>query len=150
MKSIVLLSIVVFWSISTFGQNVVDISKTQKITKKGNKEITTFQEKPLTGVLIENHPNGKPKSWTKMKDGLPDGLWQEWYENGQLKFNAYWLAGKGHRPLGILPRKWSITSRGVLQYGYSNWNPKILLQQRAVKVQVELVKCKETRNLDFL
>ncbi|MGB5273752.1 MAG: toxin-antitoxin system YwqK family antitoxin [Flavobacteriaceae bacterium] len=95
MKSIVLLSIVVFWSISTFGQNVVDISKTQKITKKG-MEITTFQEKPLTGVLIENHPNGKPKSWTKMKDGLPDGLWQEWYENGQLKFNAYWLAGKGH------------------------------------------------------
>ena len=31
-----------------------------------------------------------------MKDGLPNGQWQEWFENGKLKYNAYWKEGKGH------------------------------------------------------
>ncbi len=95
MKSHFLLPFLIFFSSITFGQKIIDISKTQKITKDG-LELTTFEAKPFTVFLTENYPNGKPKIWTSMKDGLASGLWQEWYENGQLKFNAYWLNGKGH------------------------------------------------------
>ncbi len=95
MKSVLLLFAFAFWTILTRGQTVVEISKTQKVTKDGI-EITSYQGKPLTGVLTEGYSNGKLKSWITIKDGLANGLWQEWYENGVLKFNAYWQNGKGH------------------------------------------------------
>jgi antitoxin component YwqK of YwqJK toxin-antitoxin module len=95
MKSIFSLSVLVFWTSITFGQTVIDVSKTQKITKDGI-ELTTFQGKPLTGFLSENYPNGKPKTWITMKDGLANEQWQEWLENGKLRYNAYWKDGKGH------------------------------------------------------
>jgi antitoxin component YwqK of YwqJK toxin-antitoxin module len=95
MKSLFLFFIITFWSLTTFGQTVVDASKTRKTTENGI-EVTIFQGKPLTGVIIENYSDGKPKSRITLKDGIANGLWQEWYENGQLKFSAYWLNGKGH------------------------------------------------------
>lgn len=95
MKSIFFLSVLVFWTSITFGQTVIDVSKTQKITKDGI-ELKTFQGKPFTGFLTENFPNGKQKSWIAVKDGINNGLWQEWYENGKLKFTLNWLNGKGH------------------------------------------------------
>jgi antitoxin component YwqK of YwqJK toxin-antitoxin module len=94
MKSIFLFVIIFLCLLPTFGQTV-DVSKTQKITNNG-VEITTFEEKPLTGFLTEKYPNGKPKSWISMKDGIANGQWQEWLENGNLRYNAYWKDGKGH------------------------------------------------------
>ncbi|OAQ41952.1 hypothetical protein A5893_02205 [Pedobacter psychrophilus] len=95
MKSIFLFFFIMFWSLISFGQTVIDVSKTQKTTNNG-VEVINFQGKPLTGFLTENYPSGKLKTWKTMKDGIPNGLWQDWYENGKLKFNAYWLDGKGH------------------------------------------------------
>lgn len=95
MKSYFILFFLLFFTSIAFGQTIIDVSKSKKIAKDGI-ELTTFEGKSFTGFLTENYPNGKPKSWTSMKDGLPDGLWQEWYENGHLKFNANWLNGKGH------------------------------------------------------
>lgn len=95
MKSLFLFSFIALWSITSFGQTVADVSKTQKIKQNGI-EITTFEGKPLTGFLTENYPNGKPKSWITIKDGIANGLWQEWLENGHLRYNAYWKDGKGH------------------------------------------------------
>jgi antitoxin component YwqK of YwqJK toxin-antitoxin module len=95
MKSLLLLSILLLFALTTFGQTVVDISKTKKFTEKG-LEITTFEGKPFTGFVTENFPNGKPKTWITMKDGLANGQWQEWLENGKLRYNAYWKDGKGH------------------------------------------------------
>ena len=95
MKSLFFLIVFSFSSFITIGQAVVDVSKTQKITKDGI-ERTIFQEKPLTGYLTESYPNGKPKAWKTMENGITDGLWQEWSENGKLRYNAYWKEGKGH------------------------------------------------------
>jgi antitoxin component YwqK of YwqJK toxin-antitoxin module len=95
MKSLFLFSFILFFALTTFGQTVVDISKTKKVTEKG-LEITTLDGKPFTGFVIENYPNGKPKTWITIKDGLPNGQWQEWLENGNLRYNAYWKEGKGH------------------------------------------------------
>jgi antitoxin component YwqK of YwqJK toxin-antitoxin module len=95
MKSLLLFSIVAFYSITADSQTVAELSKTQKINKDGI-ELIIFEGKPLTGFVTENYPNGKPKSWITLTDGMANGLWQEWYENGRLKYNAFWLAGKGH------------------------------------------------------
>lgn len=95
MKSLFLFSILLFFTLTIFGQIVVDVSKTKKVTEKGS-EITTLEGKPFTGFLNETYSNGSPKSWITMKDGLPNGQWQEWFENGKLKYNAYWKEGKGH------------------------------------------------------
>lgn len=95
MKSIVSVFVTLFMLINVNGQSFVDVSKTKKIIQNGN-EITTFEGKPFTGYLTETYPNGKQKTWITIKDGLANGLWQEWQENGKLKYNAYWKNGKGH------------------------------------------------------
>ncbi len=95
MKSLFFLIAFLLWSSAMIGQAAIDVSKTQKITKDGI-EVTIFQEKPFTGYLTENYPNGKPKTWKTMKNGMAEGLWQEWLENGKLRYNAHWKEGKGH------------------------------------------------------
>jgi antitoxin component YwqK of YwqJK toxin-antitoxin module len=95
MKSLFLFSLIAFYSLTTLGQTVLDISKTQK-SIVGKIELTTYQGKPFTGFVTENYPNGKPKTWITMKDGLANGQWQEWLENGNLRYNSYWKDNKGH------------------------------------------------------
>ena len=95
MKSIFLFAIIFLCSLPTFGQTVVDISKTKTITKDG-VELIAFEGKPFTGFVTENYPNGKPKLWKTIKDGITNGQWQEWLESGKLRYNAYWKDGKGH------------------------------------------------------
>jgi antitoxin component YwqK of YwqJK toxin-antitoxin module len=95
MRIIILVFIVCFSALSAKGQSFVDVSKTKKITKEG-VEITTFEGQPYTGYLTETYPNGKQKTWKTVKDGITNGQWQEWLENGKLSYNAYWKDGKGH------------------------------------------------------
>ncbi len=95
MKATLLVSAFLFCASISFGQLVVDFSKTKKMSQNG-LEITTYEGKPLTGFLVESYTNGKLKSWITVKEGIANGLWQEWLENGQLRFNAYWKDGKGH------------------------------------------------------
>ena len=85
MKSHFILFLILSFKSIAFGQSIIDVSKSKKIAKDGI-ELTTFEGKSFTGFLTEIYPYGKPKTWTSMKNGLPDGLWQEWYENGHLKF----------------------------------------------------------------
>ncbi len=94
MKIINVIIAILFYT-TTYSQITIDVSRTKKVTQNG-VEITTFENKPLTGFVVESYPNGKQKSWISIKDGITNGLWQEWFENGKLKFNAYWLNGKGH------------------------------------------------------
>lgn len=50
----------------------------------------------FTGKVVEFFPDGRPKLWREVKDGLADGLWMEWLEDGNLRYRAYWKKGKGH------------------------------------------------------
>ena len=95
MKTIISVFIVFFLALSANGQSFVDVSKIKEITKEG-VGLTTFEGIPFTGFVIENYPNGKPKTWITKKNGLSNGQWQEWLENGRLRYNAYWKDGKGH------------------------------------------------------
>lgn len=106
MKLHFLISILTICSFTIYRQTVIDISKTQKATKN-DAEITTFEGKTFTGYITETYPNGKPKTWITVKDGLANGHWQEWLENGKPRYNAFWKDGKGH---------------GLWHYFYDNGN----------------------------
>lgn len=95
MKTMLLFSFFAICYFTSLAQTTLDVSKTEKITKDG-KELTAYQGKPFTGFVTETYPNGKPKTWKTLKDGVANGQWQEWLENGNLRFNAYWKDGKGH------------------------------------------------------
>jgi antitoxin component YwqK of YwqJK toxin-antitoxin module len=95
MRIIITVFTVFFLTFSANGQSFVDVSKTKKTTIN-NVELTIFEGKPYTGYLIENYPNGKPKTWITIKNGIANGQWQEWLENGKLRYNSYWKDGKGH------------------------------------------------------
>lgn len=95
MKTIITVFAIFFLTLSANGQSFVDVSKTKKTTIN-NVELTTLEGKPYTGYLIENYPNGKPKTWITVKNGIANGHWQEWSENGKLRYNSYWKDGKGH------------------------------------------------------
>jgi antitoxin component YwqK of YwqJK toxin-antitoxin module len=88
MKSFIFFSIILLYSSSIYSQSAIEISKTEKIKKNGI-ELITYQGQVFSGFITENFPNGKPKAWFTTKNGLADGLWQEWFENGKLKYCAY-------------------------------------------------------------
>ena len=90
---LVILSFTFLWSFSSNAQTIVEKSKTELIEKDG-KKVRTFENKPFTGFLTEYYANGKPKTWIMMKDGLANGSWQEWLENGNLRYDANWKDGK--------------------------------------------------------
>lgn len=95
MKTLIILTALIGSMFTSFAQTAIDASKTQKI-KQGTAELTAYEGKPYTGAVTEGYADGKPKSWKSIKDGITEGLWQEWHPNGKLKYNAYWKDGKGH------------------------------------------------------
>lgn len=51
--------------------------------------------KPFTGVIFALHPGGQPEAELNYREGLPEGLQQEWYANGQLERKWIAVRGKG-------------------------------------------------------
>ncbi|RZS99465.1 PD40 domain-containing protein [Aquimarina brevivitae] len=61
-------------------------------------KITDSGDTPenYTGIVVENYADGHPKLWRQEKNGKADGLWQEWYPNGKLRYRAWWKNGLGN------------------------------------------------------
>ena len=95
MKQFTILLLCLLFAAPMFGQAIAKYSEITK-TKKDGMEYAYHDGSLFTGFLIEHYDDGKPKSWVTMKDGLPEGHWQEWYPNGRLKYSANWKQGKGH------------------------------------------------------
>lgn len=58
----------------------------------------TINGVPYTGVVIDLHPNGKKKSRYSLKDGLAQGVWMDWHEDGSLSYYGIWKNGEGNGP----------------------------------------------------
>jgi antitoxin component YwqK of YwqJK toxin-antitoxin module len=50
--------------------------------------------RPLKGPLYPDWPYGKKYQERYFKDGKENGLWTEWYENGQKKEELIYKDGK--------------------------------------------------------
>ena len=87
MKYLVLLAL--SFGIFTSCQNQEDTStditvSTENLDLKSEEvEIEPVEEKSITGEFIEKFPNGniKTEGWNN-EDGLRDGIWYSYYENG--------------------------------------------------------------------
>ncbi|MEL6615701.1 MAG: nuclear transport factor 2 family protein, partial [Bacteroidota bacterium] len=50
---------------------------------------------PVTGTVVERHPNGTHKLRRTLVGGRADGLWVEWYPNGTVRYIGEWAGGRG-------------------------------------------------------
>ena len=63
------------------------------IEKRGNLLFETSEMiVPFTGQTAEKHRNGQVARLQNFKEGLRDGLTQEWYPSGRLRFQATYIA----------------------------------------------------------
>lgn len=95
MNKCILLAVLLLASARAPAQGIVDAKDVTKEQLANRPELIKVKGKPFTGTVVGHYPNGKPESWKEVSNGLADGLWQEWYENGRLRFSAYWRQGKG-------------------------------------------------------
>jgi len=51
------------------------------------------QTEPFTGNNLCEYGNGQFKSQGKFKDGIKDGKWTTWFENGQIQYEATYKVG---------------------------------------------------------
>lgn len=49
----------------------------------------------FTGKIVDYYTDGKPKLWKQIKNGVTEGLWMEWFANGNLRYKAFWKQSKG-------------------------------------------------------
>jgi antitoxin component YwqK of YwqJK toxin-antitoxin module len=93
----------------------------ETLIDRGGNLFEINGQKPYTGEVFELYDNGNRKLSGKLKGGIKDGLFTEWYENGQKKskgtFNDY---GRRHG----LWTKWyengQKKSEGTFFFGVSN------------------------------
>ena len=50
---------------------------------------------PVNGTLVARHPNGRLKQRYSVIEGLPDGAWLEWSDQGVVTLYAEWRRGLG-------------------------------------------------------
>ncbi len=55
----------------------------------GGGIIYNYQGAPFTGVLQFSYPNGNSQTEIKCVNGYPEGVWREYYENGQMMEESY-------------------------------------------------------------
>lgn len=67
------------------------IKEPQKIARESEIDVKTY-----TGIISEQYANGSPSLWKTLVNGKTEGLWLEWYNNGPLRYRAYWKNSLGH------------------------------------------------------
>jgi len=89
-------------------------------------DALTYMGQPFTGISVLQYSSGKPKKELNYRDGFPERLCREWYENGQLR--SQWVASKGEAPAKIT--EWfdngAIKSNKISEHGveleYKEWD----------------------------
>ena len=72
---------------------------------------------PLTGKKIVKYPDGQVKSKVTLKDGKPDGLFEEYYENGQVKGKGTARNGKPEGLIEMYYENGQVKSKGTFKDG---------------------------------
>ncbi len=77
--------------------------------------------KPFTGILYANHPNGEVNSWQQFVDGIGEGEWINYYDNGNYREIGNYDQNKVTGPIKKYYRN------GVLQAAgnYKDWRIRI-------------------------
>ena len=106
--------LVVCLTSSVIGQNRYHISETDE--PEGSEGVVLIStNKTVTGVVYDEHENGKLSYERNYKDGLQDGLSRWWYKNGQLYIEANYKDGK---EVPIV-RRWYLNGQMHFEFEYN-------------------------------
>jgi antitoxin component YwqK of YwqJK toxin-antitoxin module len=72
-----------------------DTLQTDDIEQKDGFTIVRSTGQPFTGIVADTYASGAKKLRRSVVDGLPEGLWMEWYESGVPRYQATWQRGRG-------------------------------------------------------
>ena len=84
------------------------------------KTLLFYEGKAFTGFAFSVHPNGQLKSEVSIKNGILDGLYQEWYDNGQLKSEINLKDGQLYGVYQQWYENGQLLSEGNYKNGYLN------------------------------
>lgn len=72
-------------------QPPVDISE---LVLQKDIGLVYYQNKPFTGCSFLKYPNGNTAEIINYKNGIKDGDFKKWFEDGTLSFEAFYVNGK--------------------------------------------------------
>ena len=89
MKSLLLLNISIFFLVSCSNE----IIENSELVERQGKAYKINSEKPFTGDAVTYHKNGQVSLTTSYKNGLMEGIKNEFYDNGQLLSSVNYFMG---------------------------------------------------------
>lgn len=69
------------------------VAKSQLILNQ-NVGLVYYKGKPFTGTSVVNYLNGKKAEIINYTNGIREGVYKKWFEDGLLSFEAYYVNGK--------------------------------------------------------
>lgn len=72
---------------------VIQVAESE-ITLDAASGLRLYQGQPFSGEALEFYPSGQMAKKESFKQGLRDGLLQQWFYNGTLAFDSRYLAGQ--------------------------------------------------------
>jgi len=79
------------------------------------------EDKPYTGILYGNHPNGNLASWQEYVDGVGQGKWINYYENGNYIEIGYYEQNEVTGPITKFHSNGKVKAEGT----YKDWRVMI-------------------------
>ncbi|WP_445383068.1 toxin-antitoxin system YwqK family antitoxin [Robiginitalea sp. IMCC43444] len=79
------------------------------------------EDTPYTGILYGKHPNGQVSSWQEYVDGVGQGQWINYYDNGNYKEIGFYNQNRVEGPIRKFYEDGSLKAEGT----YKDWRVKI-------------------------
>jgi antitoxin component YwqK of YwqJK toxin-antitoxin module len=72
-----------------------DTLRADQVANDNGFTTVTATGAPFTGIVVDTYASGAKKLRRSVVDGLPFGMWAEWYESGIPRYYASWNHGRG-------------------------------------------------------
>jgi len=96
-----LLILLLFISFDSYCQDIESVDFVKHLVIHKNSSLIYWKKNMtlFTGVATISYKNGLLSSSRTYKNGEKNGLWREWYENGQLKWTGTY---KDEKEIGFM------------------------------------------------
>lgn len=92
-----------------------------KTTKGIYRYYAKGETTPFTGILYSKHANGQTDSWQEYVNGVGQGKWINYYENGNFKEIGYYEQNRVEGPIQKFHPNGILKAEG----NYKNWRIRI-------------------------
>ena len=128
-----LLILLLNFPLFVFGQNMLSMGEVEgrrelsmnEVSEKSSQGVYRYYAKgetrPFTGILYAKHPNGNISSWQEYVDGVGQGQWINYYENGNYKEIGHYEQNRVEGPI----RKFHANGELKAEGRYKDWRIKI-------------------------